>query len=289
MLGSVAPEARREEHPMKASNLFLKRPSVNRRGPGTGRRDFLADGAPADRECPPGEHPEERRRANRIVRELAVVLDIPFGAEVLEADLLVYARYRDWRIDVYLELETGDVAEPMGPWVLILSRDEERACRTFPGPGVVEAAEHIRSFVADAQYRRRWLADTGGSRAPNRKILVVEDKGETANALRMLLEMVGYEVRVASTGPEGLEQATCWLPDAVLCDIGLPGLDGCSVAGRLRRNPATAGICLVAVTGCRTETERIHRAGFDHYFTKPADPLALLQVLPRPAPGKGIG
>ena len=75
-------------------------------------------------------------------------------------------------------------------------------------------------------------------RAPKRlRVLVVEDNRDAADSLVMLLEVFGYDVTVAYTGPSGVEAAAAWGPDAVVCDIGLPGLDGYGVARALRRNP----------------------------------------------------
>jgi signal transduction histidine kinase len=113
------------------------------------------------------------------------------------------------------------------------------------------------------------------------RILVVEDNRDSADSLRLLLELYGYEVVVAYSGPDGVKAAEEWRPDVVLCDIGLPGLDGYGVAGQLRRNPATAAARVIAVTGYGSEDDRrkTREAGFDQHMVKPVDPEALRQVL----------
>jgi CheY-like chemotaxis protein len=100
-----------------------------------------------------------------------------------------------------------------------------------------------------------------------------------------LLESSGHEVAVAYSGHDGVQAAEQYRPDVVLCDIGLPGLDGYSVAGELRRHPATAKARLIAVTGYGQEEDRrrARQAGFDHHLTKPVDPDALLELLARAA------
>ena len=117
------------------------------------------------------------------------------------------------------------------------------------------------------------------------RILVVEDNRDAADSLRMVLELYGHEVAVAYTGADGVKAAKSWRPDVVLCDIGLPGLDGYAVASQLRHDPATAKARLIALTGYGRDEDR-HRslqAGFDHHLTKPVDPAALQPLLVRPA------
>jgi CheY-like chemotaxis protein len=118
-------------------------------------------------------------------------------------------------------------------------------------------------------------------RGPQRHILIIEDNRDQANSLGLLLEMWEYDVRVAYDGLEGVKAAQEWHPDMVLCDIGLPGLDGYGVATEVRHNPATAHACLVAITGYGTDQdrERARQAGFDYHLTKPADPVTLLQLV----------
>jgi signal transduction histidine kinase/CheY-like chemotaxis protein len=113
------------------------------------------------------------------------------------------------------------------------------------------------------------------------RVLVVEDHLDAAESLRILLEMTGYEVRVAHTGPDGLTAAETYRPDVVVCDIGLPGMDGYRVARALRENPATAAARLIALTGYGQEEDRrrAREAGFDEHLTKPADPAVLGSLL----------
>jgi CheY-like chemotaxis protein len=116
---------------------------------------------------------------------------------------------------------------------------------------------------------------------PGRRILVVEDNPDCADSMCLLLQFFGHEVWVARTGPEGVRLAHACRPDVVLCDIGLPGLDGFGVADALRQDPATAGAHLVAITGYGSDQVRCRcrEAGFDRYFTKPIDPAVLIELL----------
>jgi two-component system CheB/CheR fusion protein len=114
-----------------------------------------------------------------------------------------------------------------------------------------------------------------------RRVLIVEDNHDTAESLRLLLELLGHRARVAYTGPEGVRVAREWPPDVVVCDVGLPGLDGYAVARELRRCFAAAPPLLVAVTAYSGDEarRRARESGFDHFFTKPAEPRQLLDVI----------
>jgi PAS domain S-box-containing protein len=114
-----------------------------------------------------------------------------------------------------------------------------------------------------------------------RKVLVVEDSQDAANVLQILLEFLGHQVRVAYTGPEGVKIAIEWLPDVILSDIGLPGLDGYEVARRLRRVSGLEKALMVALTGYGGEEarRRSREAGFDHHLVKPADPADIQRLL----------
>ncbi|MBI3944610.1 MAG: response regulator [Armatimonadetes bacterium] len=115
----------------------------------------------------------------------------------------------------------------------------------------------------------------------HRRVLVVEDNRDSAETLQMVLEVGGYEVTVAYSGPEGVAAARAVRPNIVLCDIGLPGMNGFGVAEALRGDPETAAACLIAVTGYGDEEyrQRALEAGFDAHMVKPVDPEDLLRRL----------
>jgi PAS domain S-box-containing protein len=114
-----------------------------------------------------------------------------------------------------------------------------------------------------------------------RRVVIIEDNQDTADSLSLLLGMVGHNVSVANSGPDGVRMATAQKPDVVLSDIGLPGCDGFEVARQLRKLPGFGNALLVALTGYGDdETRRKSReAGFDYHLTKPVDPKALLALL----------
>jgi signal transduction histidine kinase len=130
---------------------------------------------------------------------------------------------------------------------------------------------------------RRGDTPADGTPLPVRRVLIVEDNGPAAEALAGFLRLVGYEVVVAPDGEAGLGKANEWHPDAVVCDIGLPGMDGYDVARELRRQPVGPRL-LLAVTGYSQPEDRRRalEAGFDRHFTKPVDPEAVAACLARP-------
>jgi CheY-like chemotaxis protein len=121
--------------------------------------------------------------------------------------------------------------------------------------------------------------DTIGPLGP--PVLVVDDFPEVADSLALLLKGWGYQTAVAYDGPSALAAALTQPPDAVLLDIGLPGMDGYEVARRLRGQPQTAQAVLIALTGYGEEEDvcRCREAGIDLHLLKPCDPEELRRVL----------
>jgi CheY-like chemotaxis protein len=116
---------------------------------------------------------------------------------------------------------------------------------------------------------------------PARRVLVIEDNTDSAETLRELLDLAGHEVEVARDGAEGLAKARALLPDVILCDIGLPVMDGYQVARAIRALPSLAGTTLVALTGyALPEDQRLAaEAGFAHHLAKPAPFAEIERVL----------
>lgn len=118
----------------------------------------------------------------------------------------------------------------------------------------------------------------GGSRL---RVLIVDDNTDAARSLGMLMEIRGHETRLCFDGYSGLTEAERFLPEVVLLDIGLPGLDGLEVARRLRAMNLSPRPLLIALTGYgqAEDVRRSKEAGFDHHLVKPADPQALTDLL----------
>jgi len=113
------------------------------------------------------------------------------------------------------------------------------------------------------------------------RVLVVDDNCDAADSMGLLLQLYGYQSRVAYDGRNGLLVAHAWAPDCVISDIRMPDLDGYSLARAIRSDPALSGVKLVALSAFSDE-EHLRQAvaaGFDRLLTKPADMTQLVEVL----------
>lgn len=115
------------------------------------------------------------------------------------------------------------------------------------------------------------------------KLLVVDDDVSSAQATGRILTMVGHTVSLAHSGPEAIQTAQEVRPDAIVLDLGLPGMDGYDVCRALRQDPAFQKTILIAHTGWGQESDRekSRAAGFDHHLTKPVDFKELSSLLAR--------
>jgi CheY-like chemotaxis protein/anti-sigma regulatory factor (Ser/Thr protein kinase) len=129
--------------------------------------------------------------------------------------------------------------------------------------------------------RRAKDATPASDRGKSARILVVDDNVDTARGMARLLELLGHEVAIAHSGPEGIDMAREHRPDFVLLDIGLPGMDGYEVASRLRREECCKDTVIIAVSGYGQDEDRRRstEAGFDHHLIKPLDHDTLLSLL----------
>ena len=113
------------------------------------------------------------------------------------------------------------------------------------------------------------------------KLLLIEDHPDNRKLMVYLLEKFGHEVRTAHTGEEGLAIALTEMFDLVICDIQLPGIDGCEVARRLKLSPQWRRVPLIAVTALAMvgDRERLLKCGFDAYISKPIAPTTFRQQI----------
>ncbi len=120
-----------------------------------------------------------------------------------------------------------------------------------------------------------------GTVVQKQRVLVVDDNRDAAESLAMILSLSGCEVAVAFNGLQALEQIRIFRPDIALMDIGMPGMDGYEVAQRIRAEPSTRDLALVALTGWgqADDKDRAASVGFDRHLTKPVDPAELDAVL----------
>jgi CheY-like chemotaxis protein len=125
------------------------------------------------------------------------------------------------------------------------------------------------------------------------KILIIEDTENNRVLLTRRLKPRGHDVVTAPDAEQGLPLACSELPDLILMDVGLPGMDGWEATRRLKNTPATQDIPVIALTAhaMQGDREKAHEAGCDDYQTKPIDFARLFEridaLLARRSPDAG--
>ncbi len=119
----------------------------------------------------------------------------------------------------------------------------------------------------------------GNTTGANKKILVVDDNADAATSLQMMFAMEGCDVVVANDGEEAIKTYEGFHPDIIICDIGLPKIDGYEVARRIRA--INEKITLIAITGYGqpSDKKRSSEAGFDAHVVKPVEPCRFKQLV----------
>ena len=147
-------------------------------------------------------------------------------------------------------------------------------------PGVGKGSEFVvRLPLAAVSDRIERTSARKEPAPPPLRMLVVEDRADSARSLALLLELLGHEVDVVADGQQALEAVERFRPAVVLLDIGLPGMDGYEVARRLRARGSKA--LLVSLTGYGRDADRLRsrEAGFDHHLVKPVEPETLKKLI----------
>ena len=114
-----------------------------------------------------------------------------------------------------------------------------------------------------------------------KRVLIVEDNKDAADSLQEALQLAGHDAVVAYDGHTGLLKAREYRPEIVICDIGLPEMDGYDFARAIRADAALGEVLLVALTGYAgpEDRRRAREAGFDRHIAKPPSIEELEQVL----------
>jgi len=118
---------------------------------------------------------------------------------------------------------------------------------------------------------------------PSCRVLVIDDDADIRDSTAMVIRLLGHDVAVAADGAAGMDEGRIFLPDLVLLDVGLPGVDGHDVARAMRTEEWGQRALLAAVTGWARESDRLaaEAAGFDVHLPKPVDLGTLRDLIAR--------
>lgn len=185
---------------------------------------------------------------------------------------------RDCIFDLFTQLDGGGASDGGGLGIglaMVRKLVEMHGGRVeVLSEGLGRGSEFIvRLPLAEANPSRVDPAANAASHADRRRILVVDDIRDIADVFAMLLETLDEEVRVAYDGQSALDIVAEFKPDVVFLDLGMPGMDGCETARRIRQLPEGKDIYIAALTGWGQEKDRrrTREAGFDEHLVKPVD------------------
>ena len=167
-------------------------------------------------------------------------------------------------------IEANAASDPSG------TRDAERV---QPRQTITAALFNMSSFPRTARWTTRNLVER--TTYHRRRLLVVDDYRDAAEAITVLLSLAGYDTQFVLSGQAVSAVLTTWTPELALLDINMPDMDGFAVARQLRRAQLTRRMVIVAFTAQDEHTIRAEgvAAGFDGYCQKGGDPDALLRLL----------
>jgi PAS domain S-box-containing protein len=122
---------------------------------------------------------------------------------------------------------------------------------------------------------------SSSSERQKRRILIADDNPDVVESFQLMLQMMGHEVETALDGLEAIEKAGQFEPEAIVLDIGMPGLDGLETARRIRQQPWGKRAVLIAITGWGNDNNKRESAdaGFDVHLVKPVDPMTIVNTL----------
>jgi PAS domain S-box-containing protein len=148
-----------------------------------------------------------------------------------------------------------------------------------PGPG--QGSTFVLRLPAAQRPPMQDAEQPAPSAASGRRVLVVDDNRDSADSTTTILRLLGHQVECAYSGSSALEVARHFLPEVVLMDLAMPGMNGIETLRLMRSQPGAQRVFAVAVTGFGSgeDKRRSDAAGFDAHLTKPVDLNALVTLL----------
>jgi CheY-like chemotaxis protein len=150
--------------------------------------------------------------------------------------------------------------------------------------GLGKGSEFVVRLPVKQAAREEASPSAGPSSSPDRqkrRILIADDNPDVIESFQLMLQMMGHEVETALDGLEAIEKAGQFQPEAIVLDIGMPGLDGLETARRIRQQSWGKRAVLIAITGWGNDANKREsaEAGFDVHLVKPVDPMTIVSTL----------